>query len=89
MRPLMRSLLGFSPAIALALTAGIMPDTFLENPNSVIRHQAAFVLRLYLVVMAFGCVVLVFVARACLWLDRKLDAGRPVHNYWLQEESLN
>ena len=73
-----RSLLWWLPALIIALLAGIMPDTFLDNPHSTIPHEAAFVLRFWLIVLAFAYIALALVSRLLLrWVGPSRAGDNP------------
>src|SRR4051794_33380510 len=78
---LARSLTWWVPALVIALLAGIMPDTFLDNPNSTIRHEAAFVLRFWLIVLGFAYIAVVLVVRVWLHISEPSEGGdnQPLH----------
>ena len=71
MRPTLRSLLWWLPPLILAGAAGIMPDTFLDNPGSTIPHEAAFVLRFWIIVLAFAYIALVAAIRVAIYLGKR------------------
>ena len=60
---------------------GVMPDTFLDNPYSTIPHEAAFVLRFWLIVIGFAYVAVVLVVRLCLHCARPSagEDNQPLH----------
>jgi hypothetical protein len=67
-----RSLLWWSPALILAAVAGLIPDTFLDSPYTTIPHEAAFVLRFWIIVIAFAYIALVVAIRGAIFLGRRL-----------------
>src|SRR5262249_16066116 len=75
MKRTLRSLLWWLPALLLAAAAGIMPDTFLDSPDTTIPHEAAFALRLWIIASAFGYAVLVVAIRGAVYLRKRLVSG--------------
>ena len=76
-----RSLLWWLPAVLIALAAGVMPDTFLDNPHSTTPHAAAFVLRFWLIILAFVYLPAAIVARLLLhWVEpaRNVDNRQTI-----------
>lgn len=63
MRKTARLLLWWLPALAITVAAGVMPDTFLDSPYSTIPHEAAFTLRLWLVILGFAYMAVVLAVR--------------------------
>jgi hypothetical protein len=59
------------PALILAAVAGIMPDTFLDSPYTTIPHEAAFVLRFWIIVFAFAYIALVLTIRGMIHLGKR------------------
>ena len=67
-----RSLLWWLPALILAAVAGVMPDTFLDSPYTTIPHEAAFVLRFWIIIFAFAYIALVVAIRGAIYLGKRL-----------------
>lgn len=74
-RRTVRSLLWWLPALVLAAVAGIMPDTFLDSPYTTIPHEGAFIIRFWLIVVAFAYVAGMVVIRGAIHLGGRLVAG--------------
>lgn len=53
----------YSPALALASCAGLMPDTFLDSPHTTIPHEAAFVIRNYLIIFSAAYLLIVLLCK--------------------------
>lgn len=70
-----RSLLWWVPVLILAGVAGIMPDTFLDSPNTTMPHEAAFAIRFWIIILSFAYIALVVAIRVASYLG-KLSAGR-------------
>jgi hypothetical protein len=59
------SLLWWLPALVIALVAGIMPDAFLDAPGATIPHEAAYLLRDWMVGLAFVYLAVMLIVRVC------------------------
>ena len=59
-----------------AALAGIMPDTFLDSPYTTIPHEAAFLIRGWVIFGAFGYIALVAAVRVAIYLSRRIITGR-------------
>ncbi len=70
-----RSLLWWLPAVIPAAVAGIMPDTFLDSPGTTIPHEAAFVLRFWIIIVAFAYIAMKGVSRGSNYLVERFITG--------------
>ncbi len=69
------SLLWPLPPLAAAVVAGVMPDTFLDSPYTTIPHEAAFLVRGWIIFGAFGYIVLVAAIRGVVFLSNGWVTG--------------
>jgi hypothetical protein len=71
-----KSLLWWLPALIAAAVAGIMPDTFLDSPYTTIPHEAAYVLRFWIIVSAFAYIAILVAIRGVIHIGERFISSR-------------